>query len=55
VLLNGHPVGIADGLFMVEPGTYELSVEKAGFTTDKRRVKVDEGQITRVEVKLQKS
>jgi tetratricopeptide (TPR) repeat protein len=51
--LNGTPVGNSDGLFRVPPGDYQLKVELDGYASKSRQIRIPEGRITRVEIRLE--
>lgn len=52
VTLDGKPIGVSDGLFIVPAGTGKVSVQFDGAEPEVRQVDFVEGRITRVEVSL---
>jgi len=52
VTLDAKAIGTTDGLFVISPGTHELSLELEGYRAQTRKIQAPEGRITRLEVKL---
>lgn len=54
VSLDGQTIGVSPKLLIVPPGDHEVKLEAAGHEPQSRRVKVIDGQITRLEVALKR-
>jgi len=55
VHLDGQPIGTSPGLFFAPPGDCSVTVELKGYEPHSQPVKVISGQITRVEVQLERT
>ena len=55
VSLDKRPIGKSDGLFTVPSGEHEVTLELPGHKTQTLRVKVAQGQITRVQAQLNRN
>jgi hypothetical protein len=54
VLVDGKPLGEADGLFVVPPGVTKVTIQMEGYESATRQVEITGGRITRLEVELKK-
>ena len=55
ILLDGKPLGSSDGLFPVKAGTYKIVVDLEGHEPQKQQISIRDGQITRIELELNRS
>ena len=55
VSLDKRPIGKSDGLFTVPSGEHEVTLELPGHKTQTLRVKVAQGQVTRVQAQLNRT
>lgn len=54
IVVDGQPLGKSDALFIIPAGTHKLSISLDGREPVARDVKVASGEVTRLEVQLQK-
>jgi hypothetical protein len=54
ILLNGKPLGVSDGLFRVEPGSYRIVIDMEGRQPRERQITIRNGRITRIELDFKK-
>lgn len=52
IRLDGKPLGNSDGLFPVKPGTYKIVVDLEGYEPETQQISMRNGQITRIELEL---
>lgn len=52
ILINGAPMGVAPGAIYLEPGTYQLVLQKPGFKFPEKVIEIDFGDEIRLSEKL---
>lgn len=54
VSLDGKRLGSSNDLFEVKPGSHEIGIDLAGHRPHRKKIKIEDGQVTRIEVQLKR-